>query len=509
MHKAETPDLKASVLPYLAVAIALCAGGLSCPAKAESWTFTPNLQVRGTYSDNVALAPAGQEHGDTILEVSPGIQIHGESARVKLNLDYTWQTLTYLEDSRLNAKNNMLNASANLEAIEKWFYVDATALVSQQNISAFGAQPMDNTSGSLNRTTVSTYSFSPFIKGVIGSDASYELRHNTFGADSGVGPLSRSQTNEWVGKLSGDTPLRLINWGVDYNRQSTAYADINSTEMEAYRGSLIFLVDPQLKLSVNAGYEKNNFLVGKQSGPTHGWGFQWPPSERPSIGGARDQRLFGPGYSLFIKHRMPMSALDVALTRDFTSTPAVLFGGLGTTIAQLVANALPQPPPGTPDNRLAMATSLLGPSANLVPTLGFLTNQIILQKRLQASYALIGARNMLTFTAFKSDSQPVAEGFAPGDDFARFTKIAQNGLSATWSHTLSALSSLNTSYAHTLSTGDGTVEQTAMQNTLSLDLSTKLSPRTNGLIGLRHMQFDAGPSSYRENAIYASLLFLF
>lgn len=510
MEKTETALRKTSPLVFLGLAMALGAGSFaSLPAQAESWTFTPRLQVGGTYSDNVALAASGQERGDTILELSPGIQIRGDGARVKLSLDYTWQNLTYLKDSNNNTSHNMLNASASIEAIEKWFYVDATAGVAQQNISAFGSQPVDNTNVSGNRTNVSSYSFSPYIKGRLGSFASYELRHNTFGADSGVDQLSRSQTNEWLGMLRGGTPLSVLNWGLDYNRRSTDYTNSNSADSELYRGSLYLNVDPALKLSANAGYEKNNVLFGKQSGATHGFGFQWTPEEWTSLVGERDQRLFGTGYSLFFKHRMPMSALDVALTRDLTSTPTVLFTGLGTTLAQLVANALPAPPAGTPDNRLAVATNLLGASANLVPTIGFLTNQIVLQKRLQASYALIGASNMLTFTAFRSDTQAAAAGFSTATDIANLGQIAQTGRSVSWSHSLSALTSLSASYAHTRSTADGAGGQTATQNIWTLNLSTQLSPKSNGAFGLRHTNFAGSPTDYRENAIYAALIFLF
>ncbi|HUW38652.1 MAG TPA: TIGR03016 family PEP-CTERM system-associated outer membrane protein [Rhodocyclaceae bacterium] len=510
MHLTETANRKNLAAPRYAMAILLSAGiSASFPARADSWTFTPHLEVQGSYSDNVALAAPGQERGDTILGVSPGIAIHGDGARVKLNFDYTWQNLTYLDHSSNNTSNNMLSANANVEAVENWFYIDATAGVSQQNVSAFGPQPVDNISITGNRTSVSSYSVSPYIKGVVGSDVAYQLRHNTYGADSGDNQLPRSQSNEWVGTLNGGTPLSVLNWGVDYNRASTDYEASASAETETVRGSLYFRVAPELSLSVNAGHEKNNFLVGKQSGGTHGFGFQWTPGERTSFAGERDQRLFGPGYSFLFKHRMPMSALDVALTRDLTTSSTVLFRGLGTTLAQLVANALPPPPAGAPDNRLALATTLLGPSANLVPTLGFLTNQIVLQKRLQASYALIGARNMLTFTAFRADSQSVAPGFSASTNSAAFVTIDQKGLSVTWSHTLSGLSSANTSYARTLSTGDGIAGQSSTQNSLSVNLTTKLSPKTNGSFGLRHVVFDGVPSGYHENAIYFSLSFLF
>lgn len=510
MKNSETANPKHLTVLRYAMATALSAGIFaSFPARAESWTFTPHLGVQGSYSDNVALAAPGQERGDTILVVSPGISILGDGARVKMNFDYTWQSLTYLDHSSNDTSNNMLSATANVEAVEHWFYIDATAGISQQNISAFGPQPVDNINATGNRTSVSSYSVSPYIKGVVGSGVAYQLRFNTQVADSASSQLPRTQTNQWVGSLNGGTPSSVINWGVDYNRGSTAYAASPSNETEAYRGSLYFRVTPELNLSANAGYEKNNSLAGKQSGGMHGFGFQWTPAATTSLVGQRDQRLFGPGYSLAFKHRMPMSALDVALSRDLTTTSTVLFRGLGTTLAQLLANALPPPPAGTPDNRLALARNLLGPSADQVPTLGFLTNQIILQKRFQASYALIGARNVLTFAAFRADSQSMSTGFATTGDIPNSTSLAQKGLSVTWSHTLSGLSSVNTSYARALSAGDGTAGQASTQNSLSVNLTATLSPKTNASFGLRHLDSAGSPSSYHENAIFLSINFLF
>ncbi len=504
-------SLRNTSTPYLlGMALTLCGGGFaSLPARAESWTITPSVKIGGTYSDNVALAAPGQEHGDTIVELSPGFQVRGDGARVKLSLDYTRQSLSYLNDSYRNAGNNQLNASTSIEAIEKWLYLDARAGVSQQNISAFGPQPVDNTNVSANRINVSNYSFSPYIKGLLGSTANYELRHNTFGADSGANQLSRSQTNEWVGTLRGASPLSALDWGLDYDRRSTDYSNSTSADSELYRGSLYLNVDPELKLSVNAGYEKNNVLFGKQSSGTHGFGFQWTPEEWTSLVGERDQRLFGPSYSLLFKHRMPLSALDVALTRDLTNTPTLLFTGQGTTLAQLVANALPAPAAGTPDNRLAVATSLLGASANLVPTIGFLTNQIVLQKRLQASYALIGARNMLTFTASRSNVQAAAPGFSTTTDINNQGTIVQNAGGVSWNHALSALTSLSASYTHSRSSAEGTGMTTSMQNLWTLNLSTQLSPKSNAAFGLRRVNFVGSSSDYRENAIYATLIFLF
>ena len=511
MCNSDTPNPRNGTVLRYAIATALSAGILaSCPANGAPWTFTPTLQVRGTYTDNVELAAPGLEQGATVLDVSPGIRIHGEGARIKTDLTYSLQSLTYLGNASRNGLNNLLAATASLEAIEKWFYIDAMAQVSQQNVSAFGPQPIDNISVTGNRTRVSTYSVSPHIKGVVGSNLSYQLRLNTAYTDSGASQLPRSQTNQWVGSLQGGTPLSLMNWGFDFSQQRVGYADGPTTENDTYHGSLNFRVDPQFSLSVNTGHEKNNFLAGKQSSSTRGFGFQWTPRETTSLVGERDQRLFGSGYSLAFKHRMPMSALSVVLSRDYSSTPDVLFRGAGTTIYSLLYDATPATL--TPAERDNMVTAILqasGLSPTTVPTLAYSTNRIVVQKLLNVSYAIIGARNTITFTASKSDSTSVSQGFTAADDFSQYPSITQTGLNVAWSHQLSGRTSLNGAYGRTLITGDGASSAKSTQKTLTMALTTALSPKTSATLNLRHVNLEGTLAGYTENAIFASISFLF
>lgn len=53
--------------------------------------MTPRLSVGTTYSDNIQLAPSGEEEGDTVLQVDPGISVRKQGGRLNLRLDYTAQ----------------------------------------------------------------------------------------------------------------------------------------------------------------------------------------------------------------------------------------------------------------------------------------------------------------------------------------------------------------------------------------------------------------------------------
>ena len=57
-------------------------------AGAATWTFTPNLDVRGTYTDNVGLQPTGSERSDTVITTAPGFRLKGDGARLKVDANY-------------------------------------------------------------------------------------------------------------------------------------------------------------------------------------------------------------------------------------------------------------------------------------------------------------------------------------------------------------------------------------------------------------------------------------
>ena len=135
---------------------------------------------------------------------------------------------------------------------------------------------------------------------------------------------------------------------------------------------------------------------------------------------------------------------------------------------------------------------------------GFLTNGVTLQHRRELSFALLGARNTVTFAASQSQSESLSQGTGTGinlgADFSNVQNIRQRTASVNWSHKLTALSSLTGSYAHLNSRGTGTSSLETTQKMFNLNFTTQLGPQTNAGLGLRRVVVD-GSTSYTENAL--------
>ena len=104
----------------------------------------------------------GLSGGEFVAQVRPGLQLSSRSGRIVGSLNYA---LGLSHHSRNNDGENVqhqLNGSFSAEAIERWMYVDGTAAVSQQTVSAFGQQSaIGSTQDNPNRIQVATVSLSP------------------------------------------------------------------------------------------------------------------------------------------------------------------------------------------------------------------------------------------------------------------------------------------------------------------------------------------------------------
>jgi hypothetical protein len=147
------------------LAQALVLAGVAQPVLAADWTVTPNLTVSERYTDNVNLAPAGpRKESDLITEVRPGVNISKVGRRLKVNINYSLQSLTYLNNNQNNNLNHQLNAVVNAELLEDFLFLDVNSAVYQTNINALAPIGLGNANATNNLTTVGTYSISPYIR---------------------------------------------------------------------------------------------------------------------------------------------------------------------------------------------------------------------------------------------------------------------------------------------------------------------------------------------------------
>src|SRR5215471_15148650 len=112
----------------LAIAIFLAKTG----ARAEEWKITPSVSIFESFTSNARLAPPGDEEFDFFTTVSPAIDIHGNSPRLKLDLSYDLDAIGYARETDLSEFRNQLRFSSTATLVPEMGFIDARAAVSQQ-----------------------------------------------------------------------------------------------------------------------------------------------------------------------------------------------------------------------------------------------------------------------------------------------------------------------------------------------------------------------------------------
>ena len=487
----------------------LDSGSTGTGALRGGWLITPSISVLETYTDNVALAPSNRKESDFITSVTPGLRIEGKGARANLSLVYRRHELLYAGESDRNSSQNFLNATGSLEAIERWLFIDAGATITQQAISAFGSQPTVTENVSSNRVETSSYFISPYIRGRLGSAAEYNVRYRWTAASSDGNALADSDVSEWSGNLGSTARGTLFGWRLDASRQANHVDTRRSTELRLVRGTLLYHYDSDLTFSLNAGHESNNYSTAStESRVTYGGGFEWVPSPRARVAGTTEKRFFGESHEFTLDYRTPLSSWQFLDRRVVTVLPPQLALPGQATAYDLLFDALTSrfPDPALRAQEVQRVLQQNGTPENLGLQTGFLTTRAFVERIQQASFALLGTRNTITFTATRTTREGIGEAGGGPDDFTLSSEIETRTIGASWAHRFSALSSANLLATRIQTKGSAGTNLESVQDTVRLIFSHRLGPRTSGSIGLRYVRFDPTTGlDYTEKAVTASV----
>ncbi len=473
-------------------------------ASLSKFTIVPTFSATMTLTDNVNLSPRDRQ-AELITQLSPGIQISSNAGRIRGFLGYSLNAIAYVRESSSNNIQHALNAAATIEAIENWAFVDLTGNISQQAISAFGTQSADNTSVNANRTAVSSYSISPYIRGRIGDLATYDARLTYAGAGSGSSVASNGSETSASVRVGGGSRL---GWSVDASRQSFEQDAAGTTHSDRLSGVLSYAVTPELRLSVNGGRESQNFQGSdSQSETTKGWGVDWTPTERTRLSATRTQRFFGNSHSYSVVHRTPRTVWTYTDSRDLTTGFGQLrLSRLGTAYDLFFAQFASIEP--DPVARAVLVNTFLRNNnipANTVVLGGTLASATLVQRIQALSFAWSGLRDTLTVSLSQGQSQRADQVVVVSDDFANGNQVRQRGLSVGWAHRLTPSSTLNAMVSAQTSRGsvDG---RSSRLETVLVTWAERLGDRTAVTVSGRHSRGDtSGQEGYTESALIATL----
>lgn len=499
----------------LAAAIATSAPS----AGAQTWRLSSSIGWESTLTDNADLSP--DKRSDWVNQLTPGVTFQEKSARTQLTGAISLPILLYARTSESNQVYPQVSVNGSYEAVENFLFVEAFANVSQQFQTPFGARSTSLANATENRYTAQSYGVNPYIRGAMPGNVTYELRDNNTWSDSNASSIGngRSYTNEIVGRLSHDpTPT---GWALEYDRAEYFFAgqperlsgrpDTEITEIARARGSR--LVDPSVELSATVGYEDNRFFHADESGATYGAGIRWRPTDRTNLNANWEHRFFGSSYDVSFDHTTRLTVWSLRASRNITSYPQQLAllpqgGNVPGLLNALFASRITDP-----IQRQALVDQLIrdrGLPTTLTGPVPLLAQQITLVESESATVGLLGARNSIFFSVYRSKNEPLRGTEDILSSLALSNNDTQTGASAAWTHQLSPTLSLGTNLDWSRTTSNVEAGGTTRFYSLRAFLSTPLSPFTSVYGGARYQDSQSDVAdSYREAAVYVGMTYTF
>ena len=481
-------NAKCRILNRLSSVFLIAALLHALPAAAAEWKLKFSLNIAQAYSDNIRIAPRGNEQSDHVSQINPGLTLTTTGARLKLKVQYQMQNLFYAKNSQQNAIHHQLYADTRTELVNDLLFLDGQMSVSQQNISALGPQALSNINITGNRADVTTLTLSPYLQHRFQNLASGELRYTHDIAHTNAAGLANNQIDRLALKLDSGEAFNVLRWHLNYHKQQSTYSNsLQAINSETFAGSLSYRITPRFALNAVGGYEKSDYLSIAQQpvGSFFSTGFSWEPSERTSIEASTGRRFFGNNYALKAKHRSRKTTWNISYSEDLTTTQEQFLAGTVTPA---------QPLPGP---------------------VNFLSNRLFLQKSWLTSLTMEGKRNTLMFSLYdakRAAQTPQIQNLAlfGTSTLAQSDRSKQLGGNAFWSSKISPHTTTNLMLGY-VKNNFPALGITSHDKNILFGINVQLQTRLNALVEWRHNLRNGGQISadYRENALTASLLMQF
>jgi uncharacterized protein (PEP-CTERM system associated) len=472
--------------------------------RAGGWAVQPSITLRETYTDN-AFPDSTEARSDFITQVTPAIRIEGRTPRLTANFNYAPTALFFAQNREANDVVNNLSAYANLEAVERFFFVEGSGYVAQTYVSPFAPRPADITNTTQNRVETRTATLSPYVRHE-GRDLVYELRNRNTWTTSNQPSLGNFRTQQWTGRVAG--PVRTFGWALEFDDTSVSHYDalVNRPDDKArlYRGRLYWQPDAAWRLSASAGSEENNYILQETQRTTiYGAAIAWRPSTRTTADLEYENRFFGPYRLARFTHRTRLTAWNVSYTRNYsTYQQEILRLAPGDTTALLDA-AFAGRFPDTDQRRAAVEQfqRASGTPEFLSNSIAFYTQTVFLNEIVDASFAIIGARNSITFTAYAGEISQIsadALGILP-DALLLASVIRQRGFATYVDHKLTPSTTIGARAMRVYSDQVQPVSFPSRNDYFNLLLTYTATPKTTLFTGVAISKFDTDNPLFNPN----------
>ncbi|MES1930699.1 hypothetical protein SADO_15664 [Salinisphaera dokdonensis CL-ES53] len=321
----------------------------------DSRFFRLSLGASETYTDNLRLAPEGEEISDYITQITPRVDACANSGRIRGELAYQLQGVVYAHNSRFNDVYSNIAGNTTIELLAGRLFLGADTSYGQSVVDPSLSYSRSSLLRADNSTSAWITNISPYYLQPLGplGDATLRYRYGrTVYGDSDI-PESRLQgayfdlyspptSQEWswhvnaftqrVRRIDGDAGgffdgVDFNNGFFDENGQPIDPADFyderpdsRTTYFDKATIDIGYRVSPTLQLLVLGGLEDEYESDGtndRLSSPLWNVGFRWDEPSR-FLEARIGHRFFGTSY--FLTAGLRGRILDVSLS--YTEEPS-------------------------------------------------------------------------------------------------------------------------------------------------------------------------------------------
>lgn len=281
-------------------AAALWALNMTTLAHAISWDVNSALGTSISHTDNVALAPAGEERRETVLAVSPSVSILGNGSHVDLEFLYGVDALFHLGDLNYDGSRQLLRGDVRGTIEENFAYVDASTWLRRQPIDpdatdGLGDIAISETAGT-GYHSVST--IKPYFRHAFGTFATVQtglafdyVNYSGLGRDSYGREISAS--------AESGVALPRVRWSAGASHKDVIYpGETSDFTVQTINLSMMYQFYANWSVLGQAGYLNYDFvrreLVEESPGGTT-WrvGLAYMPSQTATVSFGAGAHYYG------------------------------------------------------------------------------------------------------------------------------------------------------------------------------------------------------------------------
>ncbi|NHZ97194.1 TIGR03016 family PEP-CTERM system-associated outer membrane protein [Massilia sp. CCM 8734] len=490
---------------------------LAAPSARAEWRFTPTVDLRETYTDNVALSRAEDAKSRFVTELTPGFTLLNRGPRLKASANYQLHYYAFDDDGVEGVRHaqSQLRTDVRATVIDDLLFLDADGAIGQQPVSAFGPQVNGNGYASANRANVKTWRVSPYLLHRFGNSATAAVRYTHDAVDAGRTGFGDSTGDVLTMNLNSGRAFRRLGWGLQYSLQRVDDSIAPESSVKMVSANTRYRLGEDLNLTASAGYDEYDYQSDGE--PTKGrfWqgGVEWTPGPRTSLVAGAGKRYYGNTYNLQALHRSRRSVWSINYSDSVTTTRSQLLLPATIDTATMLDRLFIAQIPDAAARAQAVDAYIraTGLPAALADSINYFSNRFILQKQLQASVAFNTARTTLILSAFDSRREGLSliqtDSLLTGPASARLNDdTTQRGGSAMWNMRLTSRSAINASWISSRQESNGT-GIASKNSALRLAVTRQFSPKVRGAFEARRVSGTTADqaASYRENALTASL----